>query len=45
MCGLKFGTNEGTALGLMDGKVLVTILSAIDRLPLGIYDGSDLGSS
>ena len=40
--GLKFGTNEGNALGLMDGKVLVTVLGAIDRLPLGIYDGREI---
>ena len=41
----ELGTNEVAKLGLRYGRVLGKTLGAVDGLPLGTYDVSDLGLS
>ena len=41
---LELGTNEGTKIGLKDWRVPGTTLGAMAGIPLGTYDGSDIGS-
>ena len=45
MDGIDIGTNEGTKLGLRDEIVLDKNLGYMYGLPIGTYDGSDIGSS
>ena len=40
----ELGKNEGSELGFWDGRVLGTILGAVDGLPIGSCYGRVLGS-
>ena len=44
MVGFELGTNVGSELGFLGGKVIGTILGAVDRLPIRIYNGRVIGS-
>ena len=41
--GIELGTNEGTKLGLRDGRVIGAIFCDTDGIPLGAYYGLDIG--